>query len=114
VVLDERPKLFGALVIGRVRLEDEVVLGVEHGAQLHGRVAAVVEHVDVVELDSGLHHQGDDAWPDVSEAEVGEGRPVRVDGPACPVGGCRGEVFQCFVGAAGDRYLGADDVHRAR
>lgn len=37
-----------------------VILGVEDMAQFCGGVVAVLDDVDVIELDAGLHHQRDD------------------------------------------------------
>ena len=113
MVFDEFAELRGPLVVGGVRLEDQVVLVVEDASQFGGGVALVVDDVEVVELDAGLHDQGDDAGPDVVEPEVGEGFAVGVDGAAGAVGGGGGEDVEGLVGAAGDGHLGADDVHRA-
>ncbi len=86
---------------------------VEDAAQLGGGVALVVDDVEVVELDAGLHHQGDDPRPDVVAAQLGEGRAVGGDRAPGPVGGGRGERVERLVRPAGDGHLGADDVHRA-
>ena len=113
VVLDELAQLRRSLVVGGVRLEDQVGFGVEHVPQLGGGAVHVVDDVEVVEFDAGLHHQGDDPRPDVGQAQFGERRAVGVDGPLGAVGGRRDECAQRFVCPAGDGHLGADDVDRA-
>ena len=91
MVFDEFPQLLGPLVVGGVRLEDQVVLVVEDATQVGGGAALVVDDVQVVELDAGLHDQRDHARPDVVEPELGEGRAVRGDGAPGAVGRRRGE-----------------------
>jgi hypothetical protein len=72
--------------------EDQLLFGVEDVAQLGGGAALVVDDVEVVELDAGLHHQGNDARPDVFQTQFGEGRPVRGDRSPGTVGWCRDQA----------------------
>ena len=74
MVLHQLPELGGPLVVGGVRLEDQVRLVVEDVAQFGGGGVLVVDDAEVVELDAGLHDERDDAWPHVVEARVGERR----------------------------------------
>lgn len=66
----------------------------------------------MVELHPWLHHERGDPRPHVFEPGCGESRLMRLDGSTCVLGRGRREPCQRLVGAAGDRYLGADDVDR--
>src|SRR3954465_8922514 len=96
-----------------MRFEDQVVFGVEDVAQLDGGTAVVIDDVEVIELDAGLHHQRDDARPHVIQTYLGEGRTVGGNRSPGPVRRCRGETTQRLERATRYRNLGADDVHRA-
>ncbi len=63
VVFDQPGQVRRGLVVGRVRLEHQLGLGVDHVTQLRCEFAPVVDNLQVVELDGRLHDNGDDSRP---------------------------------------------------
>src|SRR5450759_1885096 len=114
MVLDQLPQRLGALVVGRVSLVDQPRPALHESAETARRRAVVGGHGGIAELDTGLHHHGDDALPRVGEA----GAPKRLTGQVeCALHilhGCHGEPGLADLLTAGGGYLGADDVERRR
>ena len=77
---------------------------------MHGARGVVVDDAVVIEFDTGLHDEGDDARPDGCEARFSEDAPVDGEGfgSGFAAGGHNvGEAFRC---ATGDGHFSADDI----
>ena len=63
MIAHQRLEAVRGLVVGRVRLEDELRLPADERAERLRLARPVVDDLVVVELDAGLHHERDDARP---------------------------------------------------
>jgi hypothetical protein len=80
--------------------------------ELVGALGLVNHYVPVIELDSGLRHQGDHRFEGRLSSGSGKGLPMRFEGGCDGIGSGYLEVLDLCYGATGNRYLGADDVAR--
>ena len=82
MVFDQLGEPLDRLVVGGVRLEDQVRVIVDDAAQLRRAVTLVVEHLHVVELHARLDDEADHALPGRPDARILERLLVSRDGGA--------------------------------
>ncbi len=111
-IVDQGRKSRGGLVIGRMRLEDEVRHLLQHRRELPGLLRPVRDHLGMAELDAGLHHDADGPREGVVEPDGREGGTMDLDGAQGRLGPRHLQVIERFGGASRHRHLGAHDIAR--
>ena len=100
------------LVVGRVRLEHQARILLDHPAERARLLRHVIDDVAMIEFDARLHHDRDDAIPRIGQSGRGENLPVRLDRRARRVGRRHRNRIEFLGGAARHRHLGADHIDR--
>src|ERR1700745_2684100 len=112
VIAHQRSERLGWLVIGRMSLEHQSRNRLEAGAEALCFGWRVLEDLLLVEFHTRLDYERDDTLPGRLEPAAQEGRAVRRNARQCHLRSGDGELVQRLLGTAGDRHLGADDIHR--
>ncbi len=74
----------------RVRLEGELPIAGNEGAQCLGFVGSIVDHLMMIELDARLDHQRNDSRPGGIQTNVRERRLMSSNGRRAAASGARG------------------------
>jgi hypothetical protein len=86
MVAHQRVKILRRLVVGGMRLVDELRCSRDVSAQLARLLGPIVDDLVVIELDTGLDDQRDSARPGRGQIGCFEGAPVGLD-RACAASG---------------------------
>jgi hypothetical protein len=111
VIAHQRGEALRCLVVGRMRLEDELRIGGNEAAQHTCALRHIVDDLVMIELDAGLHDQCDHAWPCSFETRSRKCIAMCSNRRA---GGLRrrdSQLVQLLGRTAGHWHFGADDIH---